>query len=56
MVNEIKRVGRLSLTDSRPDDAYDIAPYLRFQDKRECLIMGLEPLEALAEPLTIDGA
>ena len=45
-----------SLTDSRPDDAYEIAPYLRFQDKRECLIMGLEPLEALAEPLSIDGA
>lgn len=56
MVNVIKRVGRLSLIKSRPDDPDLIAPYLRLNDKRECLIMGLDPLEALREPLAIDGA
>jgi hypothetical protein len=56
MVNVIKRVGRLSLIKSRPEDADELAPYLRLNDKRECLIMGLEPLEALREPLAIDGA
>ena len=44
------------MIDSRPDDPYEIAPYLRFQDKRECLIFGLEPIEALSEPLSIEGA
>lgn len=56
MVDIIKRVGRLSLVKSRPDDPDIIAPYLRLHDKRECLILGLDPLEALREPLAIDGA
>ena len=56
MVDVLKRIGRLSLIESRPDDPDEIAPYLRFHDKRECMILGLEPLEALREPLAIDGA
>lgn len=48
--------GRLSIKKSHPDDPDEIAPYLRFNDKRECMIMGIEPLAALREPLAIDGA
>ena len=56
MDNVIKRVGRLSLIKSRPDDPDQIAPYLRFNDKRECFIMGVDPLTALREPLATYGA
>jgi len=50
------RVGRLSLIKSRPEDAEAIADSLRFFDKRECMIWGFTPLEALTEPFAIDGA
>ena len=56
MVDILKRVGRLTLIKSRTHDPDLLAPYLRLNDKRECLILGLDPLEALREPLAIDGA
>lgn len=56
MDNVLRRVGRLSLIKSRHQDPEQIAPYLRFDDKRECFIFGLDPLTALREPLSISGA
>lgn len=56
MAKEFVRVGRLSLIKSRPHDAEFIADDLRLHDLRECLIHGLQPLEALTEPFAVDGA
>lgn len=56
MAKEFVRVGRLSLIKSRPHDAESIADDLRLHDLRECLIHGLQPLEALTEPFAVDGA
>ena len=56
MADELMRVGRLSLVKSRPEHAEAIADSLRFFDKRECMIWGFTPLEALTEPFAIDGA
>ena len=47
MAKEFVRVGRLSLIKSRPEHAEIIADELRLHDLRECLIHGLQPLEAL---------
>lgn len=56
MADELVRVGRLSLIKSRPHHAEEISESLRFHDKRECMIWGFTPLEALTEPFAIDGS
>jgi hypothetical protein len=56
MAHELVRVGRLSLIKSRPHHAEEIADSLRFYDKRECMIWGFTPLEALTEPFAVDGS
>lgn len=56
MVKELARVGRLSLIEGRPHHAEEIADSLRFHDKRECMIWGLPPIEALTEPFAIRGS
>jgi len=50
MAREILRVGRLSLVKGAPEHAESVAERLRFNDRRECMIYGLEPLAALTEP------
>ena len=50
------RIGRLSLVKSTPQHAETISDSLRFNDRRECMIYGATPLEALTEPLVITGA
>ena len=56
MDKELMRIGRLSLVNSVPEHAERICDYLRFNDRRECMIYGATPLEALTEPLVISGA
>ena len=56
MDRELMRIGRLSLVKSKPEHAEKICDYLRFNDRRECMIYGATPLEALTEPLVITGA
>ena len=56
MDKEIMRIGRLSLVKSKPEHAEAICDYLRFNDRRECSIWGVTPLEALTEPLVISGS
>lgn len=56
MADELARVGRLSLVKGRPHHAEQIADSLRFFDKRECMIWGLPPLEALTEPFAVQGS
>ena len=56
MDKELMRIGRLSLTKSKPEHAEAICDSLRFNDQRECMIYGATPLEALTEPLVISGA
>jgi hypothetical protein len=56
MDKELMRIGRLSLVKSTPQHAETISNSLRFNDRRECMIYGTTPLEALTEPLVITGA
>jgi hypothetical protein len=56
MDKELMRIGRLSLVKSTPQHAETISDSLRFNDRRECMIYGATPLEALTEPLVITGA
>lgn len=56
MANEALRVGRLSLIKSLPEHAERVADNMRKADVRECYIHNLTPLEALTEPMVIDGA
>lgn len=56
MAKELLRVGRLSLNKSLPEHAEHVADNMRKADVRECYIHNLTPLEALTEPLVIDGA
>lgn len=55
MDKEIGRAGKVSLIKATPDHARLIADSLRMLDARECLIHGLQPLEALLEPFTQDN-
>tara|TARA_A100001015_G_scaffold263831_1_gene311064 strand:+ start:207 stop:728 length:522 start_codon:yes stop_codon:yes gene_type:complete len=56
MVDELARVGRLSLTNATVEDAKSIKDHLRYHDIRECLIHGLTPSEALNDPFFILGS
>ena len=53
---ELNRIGRLSLVKATVDHAEQIADKLRLLDRKECMIHGLSPLEALTEPFACDGA
>jgi len=53
---ELKRIGRLSLVNATVDHAEQIADHLRLPDRIECMIHGVHPLEALTEPLVVEGA
>lgn len=55
-MDNLLRVGRLSLVYSKIEDAENLSERLRFFDRRECYIWGVTPLEALTEPFADEGS